>query len=293
MIEQVLRTHLKTQRELADMLATYNGEPAVFNQQAPDDTDPGWAQESQYGRIVFMLDIRDDQERILVGNLTVDASLENGQGEPEDIERIVREAVNGYFFSTDEVTMAAVWTSSQYFTDPKDEVDGVTLVFTLYSFPNQETSGPDPIALLNSWSQENLPSLLGVSTVHVIGSAQLSPVWKPTDNAPAVYWRTLDVAKCSWIPDTYNASWFSATVRGHVMAQEAHTATKFARSIEHSLTLAKRLIFEDTSPLMVDRNIRLSVTAEPIVTGQLTIEATYGVLNVEPDGTPIRHIHMS
>lgn len=43
-------------------LATYDDSPAIFNDQAPDDSDRGW-EGNQYGRIIYGLNLKDDPER--------------------------------------------------------------------------------------------------------------------------------------------------------------------------------------------------------------------------------------
>lgn len=307
MIESALLEHLKKQeRHLGRYLARYYGQMAIFNQEAPNDQDKGWDVEddyeadyfddyedelierkSQYGRIVFAMDMNDDPERKISGTLAVDVYCEKNVQEPEELEPIVRTLIDGYFFSTKEITIAAQWSASNYFTEPTEKVVGVTLTFDLLAFPTQITINPDPIELFNSWTKNELQDILKVSSIRVIGYDALESAWKPTNENPAIYWRQENLGPCGWIPDTYNCSWLTAVIRGHIMAADKNQSMIIARHIQHLLTMKRRLIFEDMAPLMVDRNIRVSFSSDPLRVGQITIDATFGLLRIPMEGTKI------
>ena len=69
--------------------------------------------------------------------------------------------------------------------------------------------------------------------------------------------------------------------------------TIIARQISSILTIKKRLIFDDDSPLMVDRNIRINLGSDQLRTGQITIDATYGILNSPKPYKPITNIYVN
>ena len=79
MIEQALYEHLQDQEALLPYLATYASKMAIFNQEAPADTDPLWGSGPQYGRIVFAVDLQGDPERTMGGML---AGMFIGMGLP-------------------------------------------------------------------------------------------------------------------------------------------------------------------------------------------------------------------
>ena len=279
MIEAALYTHLQSQNEvLSPYLTRYSGAMAIFNQEAPADTDKRWENpKSQYGRIVYAVDLNDDPERKYSGNLIVDVQCEDGKQIPEEIEPIVRDLIDGYFFSTSETTMSAQWNASNYFTEPTEKIVGVTLTFGLLAFPRQTTIEPDPIRLINKWTKEELTKAIG-KEIAVIGHDALEDAWKPTNEKPAVYWRLANTDKCNWIPDTYSCCWRTAVVFGHIIVPDKDVCAIIARTIANVLTLKKRLIFEDVSPLMVDRNIRVNLGNDEFRVGQITMDATYGIL---------------
>ncbi len=286
MIEKALFEHLKSQETLARMLTTYNDAPAVFNQEAPSDTDPMWRKGPQYSRIVFAEDLQGDPERTMGGTLVVDIMCQkNGEHFPEDIEPIVRELIDGYFFANGTFTVSAQWKNSQYFTEPKDQVIGCTVAFELLAFPVLTTIQPDVIDRLNEWSsnRENL---------FVINHDKLPrDAWKPSGSEVAIYWRKMNEKPAGWIKDTYATIWRTASVRGHIFAETEAIAETIGRQLVTALYASKRLMKDGEVPIMVNRNNSLNSGADALRTGQLTVEATYGIIIYEsPKGT-IDHIN--
>lgn len=280
-IEQALYEHLKAQPDLDPFLATYNGEPAVFNQEAPSDTDEWWDEGPQYGRIVFSVDLQGDPERTMGGLLSVDIMCKEDEQYPEDIEPILRGLIHGYFFSSGTFTVAAQWKNSSYFTEQTDHVTGCTLTFDLLGFPVLTTFDPDIVERLNEWTCRNFCG------VHVINHDELpTAAWKPTDGDSAIYWRLLSDNPARWIPDTYQTIWRTATLKGHIFSADNARETALARAITHKLYADKRLLRQGEAPIMVNRNNTVDIGADPLRTGQLTVEGTYGVIvHCEPDNT--------
>lgn len=290
MIEEILYQHLQSHtEELQEHLATFGKNMAIFNQEAPKDTDKGWGEGSQYGRIIYAIDMNDDPERDISGILSVEYECEDGKQAPEYVEPIIKELIDGYFFASTGTTIAAQWSATNYFTQPQEKVIGVTLTFNLLAFPEQLTTDPDPIALLNTWTKQELVPTIN-KPLNVIGLDKVGSVWKPTDETPAIYWRLLSTNPCVWIPSTYNCSWFDAQIQCHILSPNKNVMLRIARDIQQILTIKKRLIFEDNSPLMVDRNIRM-LDGDPLKKGQLTLDGTYGVLTPRSPSEPIRHIY--
>jgi hypothetical protein len=285
MIEKALYEHLKSQAALEECLATYNKAPAVFSQEAPADTDSLWGAGPQYGRIVFAEDLQGDPERTMGGTLIVDIMChKDGKHFPEDIEPIVRELIDGYFFSSGTFTVAAQWKNSQYFTEPKDKVTGCTVAFELLAFPVLTTIQPDVIARLNEWSS-NLENLFVINHDPLPNNA-----WKPSGSEVAIYWRKMYEKPAGWIKDTYATIWRTASVRGHIFAEDEATSETVGRQLVTALYASKRLKKDGEVPIMVNRNNTLNSGADALRTGQLTVEATYGIIVYEPPKGTIDHI---
>lgn len=287
MIEQSLFTHLKQQADLAEFLASYNGSPAVFNQEAPSDADKGWNDGPQYGRIVFVVDLQGDPERCMGGMLTVDIMCKEDEQYPEDIEPIIRDRIHGWFFSNGTFTAAAQFKNSNYFTQPTDHVTGCTVTFDLLAFPVLTTVAPDVIDRVNRWCG-------GFENLHVINHDALpAPAWRPTGADSAIYWRLVQETPAGWIPDTFSTVWRTATIKGHIFSQDNATAAIVGRELTLRLHAMKRLLQDGESPIMVNRRNTVDYGADPLRTGQITVEATYGVVvHFNPDKM-LQHIHYS
>ena len=273
MIEQAVYTHLKAQPELTDFLTIYGGEPAVFHRKAPDDTDSGWEGLSQYGRVVFEVDLQGDPERIMGGTLMVDIMCDNTGCHSEELEPVVRRLIHGYFFSNGTFVVSAQWKNSSYFTEKEGEVNGYTVSFELLGFPSITTSTPDVIDRLNEWTSKNFIDL------HVINYDELpSTAWKPTGDDSAIYWRVVQDSPAGWIPDTAQTIWRTATIRGHIFSDSISVASTAARDIIVALYASKRLVREGETQIMVNRKNSQDTGADPMRKGQLTVEGTYGVV---------------
>lgn len=273
MIEIALRNHLISQASLCPFLTTYAGELAVFNQEAPADTDDQWGEGLQYGRIVFAVDIQGDPERTMGGTLAVDILCEEDEQIPEEIEPIVRNLIHGYFFSNCKFVVSAQWKNSSYFTEPPRNVTGCTITFDLLGFPVLTTSIPDVIARINEWTYNTFEGL------HVINYDELPcPAWKPSGPDAAVYWRLVSEAPASWIPDTFQTIWRTATIKCHIFAENLTVTSTVARDIVTRLYTDKRLLKDGETPIMVNRKNSEDYGADPLRTGQVTVEATFAII---------------
>lgn len=285
MIEAAVYNHLKAQPELAAYLATYNSEPAVFNQEAPADTDDLWGPGSQYGRVVFAVDLQGDPERLMGGTMVVDVTCKENEQLPEEIEPIIRALIHGYFFSSGTFTVAAQWKNSSYFTQPKDEVTGCTISFDLLGFPVLTTKAPDVIDRINEWTSK-------IEGLHVINHDALpATAWKPTGTESAVYWRLVQDTQAGWIPDTFHTIWRTATIRAHIFSEDIATASTVGRDLIAQLYADKRLIREGESPIMVNQRNALDNGADPLRTGQVTVETTYGIIIYKKQSETISEIN--
>lgn len=286
MIEQALYEHLSVQEALFPYLASYDNKPAIFNQEAPSDMDALWGSGPQYGRIVFAVDIQGDPERTMGGTLVVDIMCKEDEQVPEEIEPIVRTLIHGYFFSNNTFTVAAQWKNSSYFTQPTEKVIGCTVTFDLLGFPVLTTSAPDVIDRINHWTSENLEK------IHVINHIPLpSTAWKPTEGESAVYWRLVTDTPADWIRETFQTIWRTATIKCHIFSADKASVSTVARDIITKLYTVKRLMKEGETPIIVCRRNREDIGADPLRTGQVTVEATYGVIVHYADGKVIEHIN--
>lgn len=286
MIEQALIQHLQAQGEiLLPFLATYGDAMAIFNQEAPADKDGGWGEGPQYGRIVFAVDLQGNPERVMGGMLSVDIMCKEDEQYPEEVEPLIRSLIHGYFFSSGTFSVAAQWKNTSYFTEPTNQVTGCTVTFDLLAFPIITTSTPDVVARINEWSS-HIPNL------HVINYTPLpATAWKPTGSESAVYWRVLTDNPAQWIPDTYQTIWRTATLKGHIFSETPAQATTVARDLNIRLYADKRLLKAGETPIMVNQRNTQDNGADPLRTGQVTVEATYGVIAWFNSSEMLNHIN--
>lgn len=285
MIEKALYEHLKSQTELTDFLGLYADAPAVFNQEAPADNDPQWGAGPQYSRIVFAVDIQGDPERAMGGTLAVDILCNGDEQFPEEIEPIVRKLIHGWFFSGEAITVAAQWKNSSYFTQQTDEVTGCTLAFELLAFPVITTESPDIIARINEWTSHRFQNL------HVINHDQLpKAAWKPEGEDSAVYWRYVTDAPAGWIPDTFQTIWRTATVRCHIFSEDNAIAASVSRELIRRLYSDKRILKPGETPIMVNRRNTVDNGADPLRTGQVSVEATYAIVVHFDEENTLQHL---
>jgi len=284
MIEKSLYEHLIAQEELAKHLARYQCRPAVFSQEAPADMDEDWCDGSQYGRIVFAVDLQGDAERDVAATLSVDILCKKDEQVPEEIEPIVKGLIDGYFFAGTTGTMAAQWKNSSYFTEPTNQVVGCTVVFDLLAFPLLTTGSPDVIQRINEWTAQ-------IEGLHVLNFDELpASAWKPDGDESAVYWRLVNDGPAGWIRDTYQTIYRKSIIKCHIFSASIDRATAVTRDLYVRLYAAKRLLKSGESPIMVNQKNSMDAGADPLRTGQLTVEGTYGIIVRFQNEKTLEHI---
>ena len=267
----------------ADVLATYLDMPAVFDTKAPDDVDESWNNDMKYPRCIYELNMQANAERKVSGQLFVDVMCENKQDSipPEQLAEMVKEAVDGCFFSTSDLTISAQWGSFENFSQEDSNLAGITITFDVMAYPVQETESPDPVEAVNSW----LKTLY--QDAYVIGKDTLPEVWKPTDNSPALYCRLTNLG-AGRMKSTAAVTWIGADMKVNIIAPSEKVRSTISKSSIQILENATRLMLNDGSPMLIDL-VSADISADPLREGQLQIKATYGVLNVFT-GTPLQKV---
>jgi hypothetical protein len=128
-----------------------------------------------------------------------------------------------------------------------------------------ETYEPDPVITLRAVTEALWPE------------TQSDPeTWNPSDAAPAIYWRIDRInsfERLNW------GAWYSATVRGHVIAPDQATQETYTRRVMEQFSLLNRLRLSDDSPLEILTPASLDVNADPMRDGQLRFTVRWGVLS--------------
>ncbi len=285
-LRQLLLRQITGDEQMGGMLAGYNKAPAVFYQKAPSDSRPGWGS-PKYPRLDFNVDMRHDPERKTEGTLTVNIWCTSecpavGDLDPDRaIEQRLLELVSGVFYTDgNRETFCAEWERSDEFLYEKGEksdntfpeVYGLTVTFSLMAFPEQITTSPDPIQGLNAWTRKHFPKMM------VIAYDDMPPMWKPSDDNPAIYWRFTGTSSSN--RQSSAVTWYTGTFAAHIIAESVTERNKWTKAVIEQAQMEGEVILPDTSPMFINR-IAVRHNADPLQDGQLELTGQYGVLHVE------------
>ncbi len=280
-IRQLIHEQVSADAQIAGMLAAYKGAPAFFYQKSPSDSREGWG-EPRYPRVDFNLDTRHEPERRTEGTLTVNIWCTTecpavGSSDPDRaIEQRLLELISGTFYTGgDRETICAEWERSDEFTLERDrdnslpEVYGLTVTFALMAFPAQITTDPDPIQGLNIWTKRHFPKMTAIAY------DDMPPVWKPTDENPAVYWRFAGTSSVDL--QSYAVTWYTGAFAAHIIAESVTERNRWAKAMIERGQLDGEIILPDTSPMLI-KGIAARNSADPLREGQIELTGRYGVL---------------
>lgn len=295
-IRRLVEGQVSADTQLGGMLAVFDGQPAFFYQKAPHDDTPGWGT-PKYPRLDFNVDMRHDPERKTEGTMTFNIVCSRecldigGQDPDRAIEARLMELVSGTFYTgSDRATVCAEWERSDEFfiggsqgQDTLPEIYGLTVTFELMEFPEQITIDPDPVQGLNEWTKRHFGKMTA------IGYDEMPPIWKPTDENPAIYWRFEGTASTN--RQSYAVTWFTGTFAAHVLAESVTERNKWTKAIIQRAQVDGEIILPDTSPMFINR-ITIRHNADPLREGQLGLTGQYGVLAQPPkEPAQIKLIH--
>ena len=98
-------------------LAAFKNGPAIFLDQAPDDSDSRW-NGSQYGRIIYGLNLKDDSERKVSGTMEIAVAYlfdNKGYSNLLEAKNILKKAFEGVFLTDADTTISLVWRKTESF----------------------------------------------------------------------------------------------------------------------------------------------------------------------------------
>lgn len=281
-MEALIKKALGSDPIIAPMLATWNGEPAVFYQTAPPDKDRGWSR-IQYPRVDYAVDWTYNPERKADGACQINVwCLNNGETAfPEDIGDAIRESLRDLFIiGADGELYSLEWQRTDGFEaggQNEPLTIGVTLSFDILAFPNQQTVSPDPVAGLNTYIKAIAPDVL------VAGVDVFPELFRPLEDRPVVYVRL--VGDISAMRNSYAVAWMDVSLAVHIFAPHPTMQKLAARQITNRIALDGECKLDDGSPMLIQR-VAINTGANPLRQGQITISGRYGVLR-EPEKAPL------
>ncbi len=280
-LRRLIQEQISTDAQMAGLLAPYGDSAAVFYQKAPSDSRGGWGK-PRYPRIDFNVDMRHDPERKTAGTLTIKIWCTTecpytGLYTHKEIESRIMELITCTLYTgSDQATVCAEWERSDEFIyqggalhNTHPEVNGLTVTFEFMEFPGQITTSPDPIQGLNQWTKHHFGKMMA------IGFDQMPPIWKPTDENPAIYWRFEGTACTS--RQSYAVTWYTGTFAAHVLAGSVTERNKWIKAVIERMQIDGEVILSDASPMFINR-ITIQHNADPLRDGQLQLTGQYGVL---------------
>lgn len=286
-LEELINKIFKDDNLLSLKLATYCGEPAVFLQSAPADTQKSWGSSGQYPRIVYSVEMRADAERKTAGTVRVDLLCDVTGILPEELENAVRECLKDLVAQPDDCPPYCFsWTSKQGFeleSNSDKRIIGTEMLFSILEYPDQITTDPDPVYAVNQFLKSKTPCacILGIDLLQ----EQLK---KATEDEPILYTRLVDTTVDHL---TYAIAWMKCALAIHIIAPDSYSRSKWARIVLNAFAQSGETIMSDES-VMLFRTARANNTFDYLATGQVTLEAMYSMLRTEnlKTGIPINNI---
>lgn len=284
-LEELICARMTASAELTQKLAPYGSKAAVFYQNAPSDTAPGWRSKAQYPRIDFTVYMQANPERQSSGQAIFNIWCIDTGTMPEEIEPVVRAALCGIFMTPDgEPPYCLAWQRSDGFdaaneAERAQQIIGTTIIFDVYAFPKQITSDPDPIMAINHLVKEWEPDAT------VIGHDALTPYYEPQAEAPAFYFRLTSLETST---ETNTVAWMNGVIAGHVFAPTAEARLRWLRYLIDTLAQSGEIIMLDTSPMII-RRLSADAGLDPLSQGQIRVQMRFGILR-RAFVSPIVHI---
>ena len=272
-LEDLIYSRMTTVKDLTDLLAEFDDDPAVFYQSAPGDKADGWNGKKQYPRLDFTVDMQANAERQTSGQAQVNIWCLDSGAPPEALEPVVRQALCGIFLQPDNTPYCLAWARSENFEgdrqkDDDPKVIGITLLFDIYAFPVQITSDPDPILALNHFISR------WAADAVVIGKDELPSQYLPQAGKPAFYFRVMTLERAE---ETNTVVWMNAILAGHIFASDADEEMQWLRALVDTLALAGEVIMLDNSPMFL-QSISADSSLDRLSSGQLRLSARFGIL---------------
>ncbi len=274
-LEELIYRRFLEASELTRHLASYDGLPAVFSPDAPDDEQWGWRWDGliHYPQIVYSFDMQANQERKSAGTLSVSLLCQNtAQVAPEEIEPEVRKCLRDVLLTpAGGPTYAFAWARTDAFTMQEKKHDliiGNEIRFDILEYAGQETTDPDPVMAMNQYVKALCPDCV------VMGHDRVEPVTEASGEAPVIYCRLLSVEKNL---ETNTVVWMDGRIAVHILCPDSEVRMKMAAAITNQLSLDGEVIMLDKSPMFIKR-LQADYQADYLKNGQIFATVHYGLL---------------
>lgn len=286
-LEELIYQRLVCSENLISKLACFNGVPAVFSSEPPDEVQEGWSGKTQYPKVIYNFDLQANEERHSAGTLEVSLLCQNTEKIlPEILEPLVRECLRDVILQpTQGSPYGFAWARTDAFTieEKKGNVTiGSEIRFDILEYPSQETSDPDPIVAVNQYLKNLYPECL------VMGYDRMEEITEATEKQPVIYCRLISVEKSE---ETNTVAWMDGRIAIHILCPQEETRRKMIAAITNRMSLDGEIILLDHSPMFLKR-LQANYKSDYLKEGQIFVTGHYGLLRYRAKPHLLTAVHI-
>lgn len=273
LLEELIYKRFTESEKLVGCLAVFNGTPAVFSPEPPDESQAGWDGKTQYPMIIYNFDLQANEERHSAGTLSVSLLCQNTMEiMPEAIEPLVRDCLRDVVLKpTDSAPYCFAWARTDAFTidgDKGNATIGSEVRFDILEYPSWETSDPDPVMAVNKYIKEMYPECI------IMGYDTMEEITEATADCPVIYCRLISADKSR---ETNTVAWMDGKIAVHILCSDSGTRIKMASAITNKMSLDGEIIMLDHSPMFI-KHLQADYKSDYLKDGQIFITGHYGLL---------------
>lgn len=274
---------------LTKHLTTFDGNPAVFSPEPPENNQEEWGSNIHYPRVVYNYDMQANEERNSVGTLSVSLLCQNTENiMPEAIEPEVRKCLRDVILAPEGGTpYCFAWARTDSFTE-SDNTDnpymtiGCEIRFDIMEYPSLETTDPDPVVATNRYIKELFPECL------VMGYDRMEEITEISAERPVAYCRLITAEKSE---ETNNVAWMDGRIAVHIFCPDSTTRVKIASAIANQMSLDGEIIMLDHSPMFI-RRLQANYKSDYLKSGQIFVTGHYGLLRYKAKPHTMQQAHV-
>ncbi len=285
-LKELIKKRFLGSEGLVGQLASYQGEPAVFSPEPPEEGQDGWGGWAQYPMVLYSFDMQANEERRSAGTLSVSLLCQNMTGaKPEAIEPAVRDCLRDVILKPEGGTpYCFAWARTDAFTvDEQENVTiGCEIRFDILEYPSQETSDPDPVMAMNRHLKEMFPESL------VMGYDRMDEITEASKR-PVIYCRLVSADKAE---ETNTVAWMDGRMAVHILCPDSGVRLKMAAAVADGLSLEGEVMMLDHSPMFV-RHLQANYKSDYLKDGQVFVTGHYGLLRYKAKPHTMQEIHTS
>lgn len=275
-LEELIYKRFTGSEDLVRRLARFNGAPAVFSPEPPDERQEGWRGSTQYPQVIYYFDLQANEERNSAGTLSVSLLCQNTtEITPEAMEPLVRGCLRDVILKPEEGTpYCFAWARTEAFTieEKKESATiGNEVRFDILEYPLWETSDPDPVMATCQYIKELYPECL------MMGYDRMEEITEATAERPVIYCRLISADKSE---ETNMVAWMDGRIAVHILCPDSETRMKMAAAIANRISLDGEIILLDHSPMFIKR-LQVNYKSDYLRDGQVFVTGHYGLLRYQ------------